>query len=499
MYEEPMYGLRSSLFVRALLFSLASNAAVLLTIQFGLLLWPERLPVNSQNIFWLASGVNVAGLLILGLRYWPVLLLNAFPVWLLGIEPLEISLPGSCTNVMEALFAAWLIRRAGAFTGQFDTLRSVGALVLASLVAPIINTVIIPAYLCFQGMYPWSEYGRALGNWNLSNGTAMLVLTPLIISIARRDWSAGARTSEYLIAVGAAVALCFIGFDGMFQGTGKNLAFLAFPPVIYTAVRFGIGETSAVLAVALLSVYGSLALHAHVQPPLEIPSTIWFVQALCWVLAATGLLVAVLSAVRRRAEQQSLQASLETERARLAVLRYQINPHFLFNSLNSVRAALPLSEAVPREMITDLAEFLRGTLDHPEVERIPLRDEIRNVQKYLNIEVRRFGDRLRVTFETDTAAEKLVPAFLLQPLVENAIRHGLETSWEPCVITITARCDGARLLLKVANTGRWREPGERRGTGLENVRRRLQILYGAQASLTVRTDNGVCVQIEIPA
>ncbi len=483
-----------------ILFSLASNAAVLLVIQLGLTIWPERLPVNSQNIFWLASGVNTAGLLILGLRHWPVLLLNALPPWLLGLEPLNMCAVGASTNAMEALLAAWLILRAGAFTGRFDTLRSVGALVGASLAAPLVNTLVIPAYMCLQGMFPWSEYGRALGNWNLSNGTAMLMLTPLIVSLVRRDWSPGVRLPERLIVTAVSAGLFFIGFDGMFKGVGLNLAFLAFPPVIYTAVRFGIGETSGLVVVALLAVYGSLFLHGRTLPPQEMASSIWFVQALCWVMTATGLLVSALGSERRRAEQATLRALLETERARLAVLRYQINPHFLFNSLNSARASMPLSDTVPREMITELAEYLRSTLENPEAERIVLSDEVRSVQQYLNIEERRFGERLKTTFEiAPAAAGKLVPAFLLQPLVENAIRHGLEASWEPCLIKIKAQCQDQRLLIEVWNAGHWREPGERRGTGLENVRRRLQILYREQGKLTIRTGNGVSLEIEIPA
>lgn len=490
----------SRVFLRALALFLASNAAVLFVLKFGLFLWPERLPANSQNLFWLASGVNTAGLLILGLRYWPVLLLNAFPAWLLIGEPLNMCLVGASTNAGEAVLAAWLIFRVGAFTGHFDTLRSVGALVIASLVAPLVNTLLIPAYLCFENVLPWSEYGRALGNWNLSNGTSMLFLTPLIIALFREDWNPRARFLERLFTVVGAVVLFSIGFDGLFKGSGMNFAFLAFPPVIYAAVRFGIVETAGLVLVALQSIYGTLWLHAASLPPADMASAIWFVQALCWVLAATGLLVSALGSERRRAEQTALQASLETERARLAALRYQINPHFLFNSLNSIRAALPITDSVPREMITHLAGYLRSALENPDVERIMLQDEVRNVREYLSIEERRFGDRLQATFEIAPAAEtKLIPVFLLQPLVENAIRHGLEASWEPCLIRVTARRERHRLFIAVSNTGKWKEPGTRTGTGLENVRRRLEILYHEKATLRIRTDDGVTVEIDLPA
>lgn len=491
---------RTQIVLRAGLFSLASNAAVLFVLKFGLLLWPDRLPANSQNIFWLASGVNVAGLLILGLRYWPVLLLNAIPAWLLAGEPLDMCVVGAAANAIEALGAAWLIRQAGRFTERFDTVRAVGGLVAASFAAPLVNTLIFPAWLCAKGVFPWTEYGRALGNWNLSNGAAMLMLAPLLVAWVRRDWSAGPRRLERWAVGAAAGALSFLGFDAMFQGAGMNFGFLAFPVVIYASVRFGIGETAAVLGVVLVSIYASLLLHAAAQPPLPMAATIWFVQALCWVLAATGLLVAVLGAERRRIERASLEASLAAESARLAALRYQVNPHFLFNALNSIRAALPLSEAAPREMLTDLAGFLRSTLDGGENEQASLRDEIRSVQEYLRIEQRRFGERLQVAFVIDPAAvEKFVPAFLLQPLVENAIRHGLEEIPEPCQVEISARLDGPRLHLLVANTGRWRDPGPRQGIGLANIRRRLHLLHGSAASLQVGESDGfVRILIGIP-
>ncbi len=482
------------------LFSLASNLAILFVLKFGLYLWPERLPANSQNLFWLASGVNVAGLLLLGLRYWPVLLLNAFPAWLLAGEPFEMCVIGSVANALEALGAAWLLVEIGRFTGRFETVRSVGTLVVVSVVAPLINTLVIPAWLCAKGVIPWAEYGRALGNWNLSNGAAILMLTPLIVAVVRRDWSVGSRSVERCAVALAAGVLSFIGFDALFQGAGMNLAFLAFPAVIYTAVRFGIGETAAVLALVLLSIDLSLLLHARAQPPPQMAASIWFAQALCWVLAATGLLVAVLGSERRRVERLSLEASLAAESARLAALRYQINPHFLFNTLNSIRATLPLSEALPREMLTDLAGYLRVTLDNGEREEAPLGEEIRSVQEYLRIEARRFGERLQVVFAVDPAThEKLVPAFTLQPLVENAIRHGLEMTREPCLVEISASVEGQCLHLGVANTGRWIEPGSDHGIGLANVRRRLHLLYGSEACLEVSESGGsVRIHLEIP-
>lgn len=492
----------SSIWWRVLLFSLASNAAVLLVLQVGMALWPERLPVNSQNIFWLPSGVNTAGLLLLGLRYWPVLLLNAFAPWLLGLDRLDLCLLGSTTNALEALLAALLIQRAGGFTGRFDSLRSVGALVVASLAAPLVNTVIIPAYLCATGMFPWSEYGRAVGNWNLANGTAMLALTALIVSVARRDWSPGARITERAGVAIIAMGLSFVAFNGVFKGTGINLAFVVFPVVIYTAVRFGFGETAVVLGLMFPAIYAAMAGHGPSQPLTEIVATIWFVQAFCWVLAATGLLVAVLSAERRRVEQSFLQASLGEERSRLSALRYQINPHFLFNALNSIRATLPLASHTSREMLTELSEYLRSSLARPDSNVVPLLEEIDSVRHYLAIEKKRFGADLESSLVVDADVQDLnVPVFLLQPLVENAIRHGFESSKGAFRLEVRASRRDALLVINVANKGAWREQGtsSRQGLGLQNIRQRLELLYGGAGRLNVETGGGwVRVSVELP-
>jgi two-component system LytT family sensor kinase len=181
-------------------------------------------------------------------------------------------------------------------------------------------------------------------------------------------------------------------------------------------------------------------------------------------------------------------------------LRYQINPHFLFNALNSIRAEMPLTLTKPREMLTDLAKYLRSTLDDSESDTIPLREEIGSVGNYLAIEQKRFGEMLWLSIQVEPAAEEVrVPVFLLQPLVENAIRHGLEGSKEPCDLRIRAALDSSRLKIEVANSGAWKESGERKGLGLENIRRRLELLYGPAASFVRVPEEGrVCFRIDLP-
>jgi integral membrane sensor domain MASE1 len=499
----------SSWWLRALLFALVSNAAVLFVLIFGQRFWPEGLPAHSQNALWLASGVNVAGLLLLGLRYWPVILLDAFPAhWIAG-EPLDLTTLGSGTNALEALLAAWMIRRFSAFDGEMDRLRPTGILLLASLLTPLVNTVVIPAYFCLRGAMPWQNYPQALGNWNLANGTAMLMITPIVLCLLRAEKANRERWKEKagLMAVGAAI--CGLAFCGLFSGAGDNLVFLVFPVVIYASVRFGLWEVSAVFLLVLLAIYWALAFYSRKIPGSDMASAIWFAQAFCWVLAATGLLVTALMTERREAERRTLEeqgrvieASLREEQARFASLRYQINPHFLFNALNSIRATIPLSEKIPRDMVTELGEYFRTTLTDPDVDFAPLKEEIASVQHYLAIEKQRFGDELQVSISIDpVVAGKMIPIFLIQPLVENAIHHGFSATTERMELKLEAGIKDQNLFIEVANTGVWKDdrPESRKGIGLDNIRRRLTLLYAESAQLNFSSDQGwVRVQIRLP-
>jgi integral membrane sensor domain MASE1 len=495
-----------STFLRVVLFSLASNAAVLFVLKFGQIVWPEGLPAHSQNAFWLASGVNLAGLLILGLRFWPIIILDAFPAWLIAGESLELTLIGSTTNALESLLAAWFMLRVAGFTHRFERVRDVGMLLLASFFAPLINTLIIPAWFAVRGIIPWSAYPEALGHWNLANGASILMITPLALAILRGPWVLPARRREIAAFIIIAAPICAVAFNALFAGANLNISFLVFPVVIYAAVRFGLSEVAAVLGMVLIAIYASMASHARAIPPDEMAATIWFAQAFCWVVAATGLLVAALYSERHLAKQamqvereRSLEISLSEERARLEALRYQLSPHFLFNSLNSIYSTLPKDGAeIPRKMLTQLSGYLRSTLTTHAQDQLSLRQELLAMKQYLEVERHRFGDDLQVEISAEEPALNTnVPAFLLQPLIENAVVHGFAASRGIFRLEIRATRHDASLELKVSNTGNWIQREE--GVGLANTRRRLNLLYGEEASLEVKGSEGwVRVHINLP-
>jgi two-component system, LytTR family, sensor kinase len=204
-----------------------------------------------------------------------------------------------------------------------------------------------------------------------------------------------------------------------------------------------------------------------------------------------------------QAQAAQLQAQLAD--ARLAALRSQLNPHFLFNTLHAVSALVERDPRGVRRMIARLSELLRTTLDGADEQEVPLGQELTFTHRYLEIMQIRFQGRLSIQSQVEPAAlDALVPNLILQPLVENAIKHGVSKIDEEGRIEIHGRREGDRLVLCVRDNGpRVGEDGLRsssEGVGLRNTRQRLAELYGEDQSLTLRgaDDGGVVAEVIIP-
>jgi two-component system, LytTR family, sensor kinase len=228
-------------------------------------------------------------------------------------------------------------------------------------------------------------------------------------------------------------------------------------------------------------------------------------------LLVFGLLLAAGSAIGARHRTRALERregrlEVELARAQLEALRLEIHPHFLFNTLNSIAALIRVKDN-PRalEMLLGLSELMRATVDGPRDHLVPLSTEVDFVRRYVDLQRERFADRLDIRWDMEEASLAVpVPTLLLQPLVENAIRHGVAPQPGRCEMAISARLSGASLHLRVSDAGAGLPPGfdvtRDAGTGLRNTASRLKQLYGDLASLDVRPGDsgGTVVDVFVP-
>jgi len=212
------------------------------------------------------------------------------------------------------------------------------------------------------------------------------------------------------------------------------------------------------------------------------------------------------------AEQQRAlnlaRAEATAKEAELQMLRAQVDPHFLFNALNTLLAGLSRDPKAMIPVVQGLADYLRYSLANRHAALVPLGEEFDAAMNYLVVEKARFREELLVETQVDEAARALpVPGVILQPLIENAVKHGYKSSPSPLRIRIRleALADGGSTL-EIANSGKWIEPPTQRasddagGAGLECLRRRLQLLYGARHRFDIlKNANEVIIQIQLPA
>ena len=219
-------------------------------------------------------------------------------------------------------------------------------------------------------------------------------------------------------------------------------------------------------------------------------------------LLSAGLHYAALAAeASRAATLRAAEAHALARDAELYARRMQINPHFLFNSLHSIAALTTQDAARARDMCVRLSDFLRSSLGLGDRENIPLREELALARSYLDVEHVRFGARLAVREEIQDACQNCsIPALLLQPLVENAVKHGIAGMVEGGVIRLAAERSGDSVRIAVENAfDPDAIPADRLGVGLAHVRRRLQVRYGDAATFQAGAREGVYrVELRFP-
>ena len=223
---------------------------------------------------------------------------------------------------------------------------------------------------------------------------------------------------------------------------------------------------------------------------------------LCWAVLYFGI---KFYESQRKQEEAMLKAVALAQEAQLKMLRYQLNPHFLFNTLNAISTLiLDNQNKKANHAVTRLSEFLRYTLDQDPMKKVTLRQEIEALDLYLGTERLRFGERLHLEYAIEEGAlDALVPSLLLQPLLENSLKYAVSAREQGGSVRIEGRAREGRLELSVIDDGpglrEGMPAGERRGVGLRNTRERLAVLYGERCRFAVLNAHpGVRVEMALP-
>jgi two-component system, LytTR family, sensor histidine kinase AlgZ len=265
--------------------------------------------------------------------------------------------------------------------------------------------------------------------------------------------------------------------------------------VVSAAVWVGVGWLWSLLLGSAVGLTGISSRYVTQIPILFISGVLLF------LIAVTLNYLLITFQVSQRAQSKALELQVLAREAELKALRAQIDPHFLFNSLNSISALVMTDREAARQMCVLLADFLRGSLKLGSEERIPLVEELRLAECYLDIERVRLGSRLKIQRDIDPQCEAcLVPPLIMQPLVENAITHGVGSTIDGGVVSLHAARNGAGVRITIENP--FEEENKARngaGLGLKNVKMRLANLYDANARIDVNQNAGrFRVELQLP-
>jgi two-component system LytT family sensor kinase len=291
-----------------------------------------------------------------------------------------------------------------------------------------------------------------------------------------------------------------IGFTHLLRLQIRKRGWLALPASKGLPRIFGSAITAGALQTLLVVLIARLLKGQNVFDTTAILSTAW------GVIFMTCAWMAIYVAVQwyrryRQAQMREMESQLSLQKAELRALQAQVNPHFLFNSLNTIRGAVGENPEQAQNMITSLSNLFRRSLRSDGAQMIPLAEEMAAVSDYLALESARYEERLRVRLEVDQDVEQFpVPAMMIQTLVENAIKHGISRIPEGGIVSIRGALEKHSLIVEIENTGTLEEPG-RHGThtGLTNTRERLRLLCGSEATLTLVQRSGkVAAKIVIP-
>ena len=456
---------------------------------------------------WPSSGFALALLLLRGWRLFPAITLGTIAATQTFGDNLLFSIAGSAANTLESLIGWFLMTRVFGFSNSMTRIRDILILILAgspwgTMVSAIICTLglveigaVKPDGIPLSSLLFWT--GNVLG---------IMVFTPLTLRIAER-WRN--RFSLRLPITGLIwflilTAIVLIGFYNRYTAHSifYPLAYLSFPILVWLSVALRKDVTFAIALVTTLATgftafgFGPLIRYDAMATYAEMTVFITIYSISCLILMSA--MEEGVSNSERALTHQLDSARKESE---LRSIRTNLNPHFLFNSLNTIKSLTYEDSAKASEAIIALSEILRSSLRITRSEEIPLREELIVIRAYLDLQKIRFGDRLSYEFRIDKECELLeLPPMLFHQLVENAVKHGVEKQSARSTIVLEGLLQNRNLILRVMNRGTLLEVGVE-GLGLQSIKQELESLYGDKASFSIREANGdtVVAEISLPA
>jgi len=440
---------------------------------------------------WPSSGLALALLLLGGWRLFPAISFGTIAATQAFGDHLMFSIIGSLANTLESLIGWFLMTRIFGFSNSMCRIRDIIVLIIAG--APW--GTMVSAILCTIGLVKIGAVKSdgiplsCLLFWT-GNVLGIFVFTPLTLRIAqllhiRSSLRLAARRLLWFLILTIVV---LVGFFNRLTAHSVlyPLAYLSFPMLVWLAVDLRKDVTFAVALVTTLAT-GFTAL--GMGPLIRYNPMATYAEMTVFIMIYSISCLILMAAMEESTTNSKLALNLRLSSARreaeLRNLRTSLNPHFLFNSLNTIKSLAAEDSAKAQSAIVGLSDLLRTSLRMTRAERVPLREELSVIRSYLELQKIRHEERLDWSIQDDPSCQNLpVPPMLFHQLVENAVKHGVELSRERTIIQVKAYHSGEHVHLLVENTGTLPKDYSD-GIGLQSIREELQALYGENAAFSL--------------
>lgn len=468
--------------------------------------WFYKVAGTLAAPLWPSSGLALSLLLLGGWRLFPAITLGTIAATQSFGDHLVFSLAGSVANTVESLIGWFLMVRVFGFSNAMGRVRDL--LVLMAAGAPwgtMVSAILCTLGLVAAGSVPKTDIPLSSLLFWTGNVLGILVFTPFFLRLAqRRDEGTLARFT--LRGVVWTTVLCTVVIFGFsLKNTAHNgliaLAYLSFPLLVWLAFTW---RRDVTLALALVTAMMTAFTASGHGPLLRYDPMATYAEMSIFiaVYAISSLILMAAVEEGRESSSQALQNRLEALRkeTELRAIRSNLNSHFLFNSLNTIKSLVADQPERARQAVVALSEILRTALRMSRKELVPLREELRIIMAYLELQKIRHEERLSWNLRIDPECEGLkLPPMLFHQLVENSVKHGVERHPAPSVLLLEASLLGEKLRLRVINPGSLGTP-HTEGTGFLTIRNELETLYGKEASFTIEAspDGNVVAELFLP-